>query len=260
MDSNTLLEARDMAIGHGGRVILDRISFQLCDGDFLGIVGPNGAGKSTLLMTLLGNLSPVRGALERRPGLRFGYVPQRSRLDPIFPLSVVDMVKLGGMGTRTPGKGGWRLGCASSSDALAALDGIGLASLARKRFSDLSGGQQQRVLVARALVRSPDVLVLDEPTAGMDLPSERSLLDFVTDLNRNRGTAVIVVAHAIDLVTGRASRIALLNKDSSLFAVGTEAEIISTERLSDLYHAPIHVLDVDGERVVRAGRNNKEDA
>jgi len=259
MDAKTLLEARDLAIGHSGRVILERISFQLGEGDFLGIVGPNGAGKSTLLMTVLGNLAPVRGALERRPGLRFGYVPQRSRLDPIFPLSVVDMVRLGGMGTRPPGKGGWRLGSSSHAAAIAALEGIGLAHLAHKRFSDLSGGQQQRVLVARALVRSPDVLVLDEPTAGMDLPSERSLLDFVTDLNRNQGTAVIVVAHAIDLVSGRATRIALLNKDTSLFAVGAEAEIISTERLSALYRSPIHVFDVDGERVVRAGRD-KEDA
>lgn len=253
-----LLEAKDLAIGHSGRAILEHIGFQLRDGDFLGIVGPNGAGKSTLLMTLLGNIGPVRGTLERRPGLRFGYVPQRSRLDPIFPLSVVDMVRLGGMGTKPQGKGGWTLAGTSSRDAVTALEGIGLAHLARRRFSDLSGGQQQRVLVARALVRSPDLLVLDEPTAGMDLPSERSLLDFVTDLNRTRHTAVIVVAHAIDLVAGRAHRIALLNKDTSLFAIGTENEIISSERLTALYASPIRVFDVEGERVVRAARGTDE--
>ncbi len=252
MDTTTLVELKDVAIGYSGRAILARISLCLSQGDFLGIVGPNGAGKSTLLMTLLGNIRPVRGSIERRPGLRFGYVPQRSRLDPIFPLSVLDMVRLGGMGA-----GRFPLLSSSPRDAMAALEGIGLAHLASRPFFDLSGGQQQRVLVARALVRSPDVLVLDEPTAGMDLPSERSLLDFVTDLNRNRGTAVVVVAHAIALVTGRAHRIALLNKDTGLFAVGTEAEIISTQRLTDLYRSPIRVFDIEGEKVIRAARNGE---
>jgi len=252
MGTAPLVELKDVAIGYSGRAILDRISFRLSQGDFLGIVGPNGAGKSTLLMTLLGNIRPVRGSLERRPGLRFGYVPQRSRLDPIFPLSVLDMVRLGGMGA-----GRFPLSSSPRRDAMAALEGIGLAHLASRSFFDLSGGQQQRVLVARALVRSPDVLVLDEPTAGMDLPSERSLLDFVTDLNRKRGTAVIVVAHAIVLVTGRAHRIALLNKDTGLFAVGTEAEIISTERLTDLYRSPIRVFDIEGEKVIRAASHGE---
>jgi ABC-type Mn2+/Zn2+ transport system ATPase subunit len=253
MSESSLLEAKDLSIGYGGRPLLEGISFQVMPRDFFGLVGPNGAGKSTLLMTLLGSIKPVRGFVRARPSLRIGYVPQRSRIDSIFPMSAIEVVRSGGMGPKAKGKAGWVFTSASKDAAIAALDRVGMKSLGSRPLRDLSGGQQQRVLMARALVRDPDLLILDEPTAGMDIPAESELLDFVSRLNEEQGTAVMVVVHQISLVAGRANRMALINKDIPVFAVGEAAELLTSERLTELYREPMQVIDAAGQIVVRCG-------
>jgi len=256
MDDNILIELREVAIGYGRLPMLRGIDLSIAAGDFLGLVGPNGAGKTTLLRVILGVLAPLAGETHRRPGLRLGYVPQRLRIDPIFPFTALEVARGGGMGPKPRG-GGALLASASREEGLGALDRVGVADLARRPLRDLSGGQQQRVLIARALVRSPDLLILDEPTAGMDLPSEHELLDFVNELNRAQLIPILLVVHQIPLVADRASTIALINKDLSLFAVGPTAEMLDPARLSRLYRTPLEVVRTGGVTVVRPPRSEE---
>jgi ABC-type Mn2+/Zn2+ transport system ATPase subunit len=254
MESEALTKITGVSIGYGATSLLDNINLEILPGDFLGLVGPNGAGKSTLLRTMLGVLRPLAGRVINRPGLRFGYVPQRTRIDPIFPLTVIETVRQGGMGRKPEGRGS-RLAGSTRREGMEALVRLGVADLADRALRDLSGGQQQRVLIARALVRGPDLLVLDEPTAGMDIPSEKELLDFVTALSRDQRLTVILVAHQLALVAGRASRLALINKDLPLFAAGDADELLTDERLSALYKHPMRVVDAGGIVTVQAGRS-----
>ena len=251
MSAAPLLKALDLSIGYGGQPLLGGISFDIEPRDFFGLVGPNGAGKSTLLMTLLGNIPPVRGSVVVRSSVRFGYVPQRTRLDSLFPMSAIEVVRSGGMGPKASNKKGWLLTAASKADAIASLDLVGMASLATTSMRDLSGGQQRRVLIARALVREPDLLILDEPTAGMDIPTEHDLLGFISHLNAQRGTAVVLVAHQVSLVAGRANRMVLINKDTHSFAVGAAEHLLTSQQLTALYGEPMQVLHIDGQVIVR---------
>jgi ABC-type Mn2+/Zn2+ transport system ATPase subunit len=247
-----LLRLQGVTIGRGRRALLTGISLEVGRGETLAVVGPNGAGKSTLLATLLGTLPPLAGQVWRRPGLTVGYVPQRSLPDPLFPLDALDVVATGGLGERGPGR--WRgLRLAGAARARACLDQLELGGLARVPFRDLSGGQQQRVLLARALVREPDLLVLDEPTSGMDLPSERDLLDLVVRLSRERHLALIFVTHDLGLAARYAERIALVNKDLGLFASDRTESLLTSPRLSALYGRPMEVHEVGGHLDVRAG-------
>ncbi|MCU0690766.1 MAG: metal ABC transporter ATP-binding protein [Polyangiaceae bacterium] len=245
MDARRWLELRDVSIGYR-EPLVHGISLEVWAGDFFGIVGPNGAGKSTLLLTILGNLPARKGEVIRQRGLRFGYVPQRTRIDPIYPMCALEVVRSGAMGPKSTGKPGWLLGSASRAEGMRALEQVGLASVAHKPLRDLSGGQQQRVLIARALVRQPNVLVLDEPTAGMDIPSEQEVLDFVQELNQSQRTAVIVVVHQIHLVADRAHRMAIINKDIPMFAVGATDALLSSGKLSELYRRPMEVVRAEG--------------
>lgn len=230
---------------------------QVGSGDFWALVGPNGAGKTTLLKVLLGILRPCVGRRVCRPGLKVGYVPQRTVLDPIYPLTAMEVVRSGGMGIQA-GKRGRRLTSATRREAMLALEQVGVAHLASNPLRDLSGGQQQRVLIARGLVRSPDLLILDEPTGGMDIPSEQELLDFVTALNRDRHKAIILVMHQLSMALGRASKIALINKDIPLFSAGSAGELLSNARLTELYGCSMELIRTGGSVLVRAGCRSEE--
>ena len=256
-DGGTPLVALEgVAIGYGRRPLARDIDLVIAPGDFVGLVGPNGSGKTTLLRAMLGTLRPLAGRIRRRPGLRVGYVPQRVRIDPIFPLSALEVVRLGGMGPKP--ESGLTLASATRARGMRALARLGIESLARRPVRDLSGGQQQRVLIARALVRDPDLLILDEPTAGMDIPSEHELLDFVTALNQEQGTPVVLVAHQLSIVAGRASQIAIVNKDLPLFAVGPATELLSAESLGRLYGTPLEVTGRGRDLTVRPRRAPRE--
>ena len=256
-ESDVLLSLQDAAVGYASGPALGGVNIEIRRGDLWGIVGPNGAGKSTLLKTLLGILPPLQGDLEMAPTIRFGYVPQRSRLDPIFPLSALQVVALGAMGTAA--NGGTSLRQASRRVALAALDRLGVASLEKKPFRSLSGGQQQRVLIARGLVREPDILMLDEPTSGMDIPSGRDVIDFLDDLNRKQRVAVLFVTHRLEEISGHSSRIALMDMASGLFATGPVGELVTSTRLSALYGRTMEVALAGEERMVRAAPRRRDE-
>jgi ABC-type Mn2+/Zn2+ transport system ATPase subunit len=244
-----LVSFRNATLGYGRRVVLKDITFDINEGDFLGLVGPNGAGKTTVLRTFLGSLKPLAGSVTLAPGLRYGYVPQRDQVDSIFPLRVLDVVLMG----RYDRVGLARRPTEADHDrALAALDQVGIQQLAGQPLTDLSGGQKQRTLIARALVGEPNVLVLDEPTTGMDLIATTQILGLVRDLHERSGLTVVMVSHALNEVANYVERIALVHEGG--VHVGSVADIMTEQSLSDMYGIPVEVSSFDGHRIVLARR------
>jgi manganese/zinc/iron transport system ATP- binding protein len=236
-------------LGYGRRAVLSDLVFDIPPGDFLGLVGPNGAGKTTIIKAILGSLRPLSGTVTVRSGLRFGYVPQRDSVDYGFPLKVVDVVLMGrydriGLGRR-PTR-------ADRDRAMAALQHVGIADLADRQLSALSGGQKQRTLIARALVGEPEVLVLDEPTNGMDLVSTTQILGLVRELHDRDGLTVLMVSHALNEVANYVSRIALVVERG--FRIGRVSEIMTEQTLSQMYGIPVEVDSFNGHRIVVARR------
>ena len=240
-------------LGYGRRAVLTEISFDIPEGDFLGLVGPNGAGKTTILRALLGSLTPLSGTVSRAPTLRFGYVPQRDQVDYNFPLKVLDVVMMGrydriGLGRRpTPD---------DRRRAHEALEHVGIDRLAHQALADLSGGQKQRTLIARALVGEPNVLVLDEPTNGMDLVATTQILGLVRELHERDGLTVLMVSHALNEVANYVERIALVVEGG--FRIGTTDEIMTEQALSQMYGIPVEVDSFAGHRIVVARRQAAE--
>lgn len=238
-----------VTLGYGRRPVLTDLGFRIPEGDFLGLVGPNGAGKTTILRAILGSLQPMAGTITRADGLRFGYVPQRDQVDYNFPLEVVDVVLMGrydrvGL-ARRPGRH-------DRERARAALEHVGIAHLADEPLSALSGGQRQRALIARALVGEPNLLVLDEPTNGMDLVSTTQILALVRELHERDGLTVLMVSHALNEVANYVRRIALVLEGA--FRVGDVDAIMTEETLSDMYGIPVEVSTFDEHRMVFARR------
>jgi zinc transport system ATP-binding protein len=246
VDGPPLIRASALEVGYGGIAILPPLSVDVARGVLLAVVGANGAGKSTFVRTLLGLERPVAGTVTRAPGLRLAYVPQQGALDAIFPVSVRDFVLMGRQGP------GGVVGRAAASDreaAAAALAEAGVADLARRQLRDLSGGQRQRVLMARALARDADVVVLDEPTTALDLRSERDVLALIEKLRaRGRGgAAVIMVTHLVEDALERADRALLLDRDHQV-AIETAA--------SEMHAAPAF-LHVYGRFIARHGTHRR---
>lgn len=243
------------ALGYGRRVILSDLSFTISEGDFLGMVGPNGAGKTTILRAILRTLKPLDGTVTHAPNIRFGYVPQRDQVDYNFPLTVVDVVLMGrydriGIGRR-PGAQDRALACR-------ALDQVGILDLADQPLSSLSGGQKQRTLIARALVGEPNVLVLDEPTSGMDLVSTTQILGLIRGLHDRERLTVLMVSHALNEVANYVERIALVMNGG--FRIGPVGEIMTQAVLSDMYGIPVDVDSFNGHRIVVARRDGIVDS
>lgn len=224
-----LLAAHAASFGYGDKVVVRDVELEVRAGDFVGIVGPNGAGKTTLFRGLLGLIRPFAGRVERGP-VAIGYVPQRESLDPIYPLRVDEVVHMGAYGEL---RGLRRLSRDARERARTHLERVGLLERAGDPFSSLSGGQRQRALIARALMVEPRVLLLDEPTSGVDRLAQERILELLTDLNQREGLAVLLVSHQIGLV--RASvRDALWVADGRVLRGPTE-ELLDPTRLDALY-------------------------
>ncbi len=192
-DRPALLTTRRLALGYHGRPVVADIDLTVRHGDFWVLLGPNGRGKTSLVKAILGLLKPLAGELRLAIGRRrLGFVPQRCELDATLPMTVREFVELG-LVNLPAGKAERR------RRVLAALDEIGLAERATDSMGALSGGQQQRTLIARALVRAPSLLLLDEPTTGLDIAAEEGLLRCVNHLHRHHGLTVILVTHDLEL-------------------------------------------------------------
>lgn len=245
-----LVSFRDATLGYGRHAVLRGFTLDIQENDFLGIVGPNGSGKTTILRTFLGSLTPLGGAVTLAPHLRFGYVPQRDVADTLFPLQVLDVVLMGrydriGIGRR-PKAGDRDL-------ARTALERVGIAHLADRPLTSLSGGQRQRTLIARALVGEPNVLVLDEPTNGMDLVATTQILGLVRDLHERTGLTVVMVSHALNEVANYVERIALVHEGG--YVAGSVDDVMTQQSLSAMYGIPVEVSSFEGHRIVLAKRS-----
>lgn len=198
---------------YNGPPILENIHFELFRGEFLGLVGPNGGGKSTLLKIILGLLRPDSGSVRvlgedpRKSRPAVGYVPQFASFTRNFPVSVEDTVLLGRLG-KTRRIFGYR--AEDRRLALQAMRETGIEALRKRHLSTLSGGQLQRVLLARALVCGPQILILDEPTANIDMRGEEDIFDLLKQLNQR--FSLILVSHDIGFISGYVERVACLNR------------------------------------------------
>lgn len=247
MSNSVFVELREAQIGYEHRPILEGVNLKLTEGDFLGLVGPNGAGKTTLLKALLGNLPLLSGVRKVRAEVppRFGYVPQREALDRVFPLKVREVVGMG----RFPHRGLFQRFSSEDRERIDwSVSKAGIEPLAEKLYRDLSGGQKQRALIARALATEPEILVLDEPTAGMDLRSSKDLLDLIANLHDEGHLTVVLVTHLLGEVANCAHSIALVEKGRC--QVGPTEHILTSESLSAMYEIPVAVGTVAGQRVI----------
>ncbi|MEP6756900.1 MAG: ABC transporter ATP-binding protein [Chthonomonadales bacterium] len=251
-----LIEFTNVDLGYGSRKVLTNINLRVGFGDFLGIVGPNGAGKTTMLKAILGLLKPLAGDVRTTSeGLRIGYVPQRDSVDSLFPLTVMDIVLMG----RYRGLSAIGRPTRADKDAAAqAIGHVGITDLANRPYPNLSGGQKQRALIARALVGKPNLLILDEPTNGMDLASERAIMELVRHLHDSDGITVLMVSHLLNTVVNYSQRIAIVG--DGIIREGEITEMITSEALSSLYSLPIQVLEIDGRRVILPPGTLEQDA
>lgn len=192
-----LIEGRGLAVSLAGRPVLSDVDFTIAPGEIVTVVGPNGSGKSTLLRTLIGAVRPEAGSVTRRPGLRLGYLPQRLATDPGLPLTVARFLNL-------PRR-------VSAAARAAALAEAGASGLEERQIADLSGGQIQRVLLARALLDSPELLILDEPTQGLDQPGSAAFYRLIESLRDRTGCAVLMVSHELHVVMSASDRVICLN-------------------------------------------------
>ena len=192
-----LIAARGLGVRFGGALVLRDVDFAIAPGEIVTVVGPNGSGKSTLLRALLGILPAGKGAVTRKPGLRIGYVPQRLHIDAGMPMPVRRFLSL-------PRR---RTGREISS----ALARVGVPGIETQQMTTLSGGQFQRVLLARALLGDPEILVLDEPTQGLDQPGVAAFYRLIEEVRRDLGCAVLSVSHDLHVVMAASDRVVCLN-------------------------------------------------
>ena len=236
--SEPIITFDDLAIGYDGRAVLSGISLAIARSSFTAILGANGSGKSTLLKTLLGLLPPVAGQITitapLNPPLIFGYVPQSTELDPLYPLTGFDVALMGTFGRVGPGRFPPHDEREFVRDCLRATAADGFA---QQKFSRLSGGQKQRILIARALATRPDVLVLDEPTAGVDAAATRALLEFITQIHAERKLTILLVTHDLSLVRKHARQIIWLHQGRVVH--GTVAELFTPEHMAEIFEMEV---------------------
>jgi ABC-type Mn2+/Zn2+ transport system ATPase subunit len=223
-----------LAIGYDGRAVLSGISLAIARSSFTAILGANGSGKSTLLKTLLGLQPPVAGRIHFGSPPVFGYVPQTVELDPLFPLTGFDVALMGTYGRVGPGRFPPHDERQLVRDCLRATAADGFA---HKKFSRLSGGQKQRILIARALATRPDVLVLDEPTAGVDAAATHALLEFISQIHAERKLTILLVTHDLPLVRKHAQQIIWLHQGQVLH--GTVVELFTPERMAEIFEMEV---------------------
>lgn len=197
-DPAALVSARNLKLERSGRVILSDIDIDIGAREIVTVIGPNGAGKTTLVRVLLGLEPADAGDIRRKPGLVVGYAPQRFDLDRAIPLTVARFVA---MGRR-----------ANETEILRVLTDVGAGALAERQLAELSGGEFQRVVLARALIRSPDLLVLDEPVRGVDYAGEAELYTLIGRLRTERGFGVLLVSHDLHVVMAQSDRVICLNR------------------------------------------------
>lgn len=236
-----LLELTEITLRYNGLAALEGISFQLEGSERVALVGPNGAGKSTLFKVIAGLLRPTSGRVRvcgRGPHehICIAYLPQRSQVDWSFPLTVTDVVLMGRVGQLGP----LRLPRAADLDLVhRSLEAVELTELAERQISELSGGQQQRMFIARALAQEAQLMLMDEPLTGLDLPAQEEILRILVSLGE-RGVTLMLATHDLSLAAERFDRMILLNR--RIIGMGSPVEVLTPARLQEAYGSQLRLV------------------
>lgn len=228
---------------YGRDPVLVNVDLEIGSGEFVGVVGPSGSGKSTLLKAIAGSVEPIAGRIERASDLSIGYVPQVETVNWYFPVTVREailMARIDGRRLPWPSK-------QEVAEAQEVLERLGLEGLADRHIRELSGGQQQRVFIARAMLGRPRLLLLDEPTSGVDVRTRHDVMHVIHDLH-HEGLAIVLTTHDLNGIASHLPRLVCLNRE--VIATGSPRQVITSEVLERTYGAPLEVLSHGGMPVV----------
>ena len=243
---SVLLRLDDVTCRYGRDDVLSHVDLTIPGGGFFGVVGPSGSGKSTLLKAVMGTMAPATGSVYRKPGLTLAYVPQVETVNWDFPVTVQECVLMARVrGRRLP----WpsRAERAEVDDVLGRL---GIGDLGDRHIRELSGGQQQRVFIARALLRRPELLLLDEPTSGVDVKTRHEVLHLLTELNAD-GLAIVLTTHDLNGIAAHLPTLVCLNRE--VIGVGPPRSVLTADVLERTYGARLDVLEHGGMPIVVDG-------
>jgi zinc transport system ATP-binding protein len=237
-----ILDIKELSYTYDKDMVLDNINLQVFKNNFLAIIGPNGGGKSTLLKLILGLLKPKKGMIKlfntsiKESISKIGYVPQNTNINTNFPIKVLDVVKMGHISKNKS--------FISSKEevlcAMGALNKVSMQDFANTKIGSLSGGQRQRVMIARALCANPELLILDEPTASIDVTGQKQIYELLQELNKT--ISIIVVSHDISVILSYATKVAHINKQLVFHDIRSKKHIAK-----DGHFCEVEMLELLGE-------------
>jgi zinc transport system ATP-binding protein len=222
----SVISIKNLSFSYDKQTILENINLDINEKDFLAIIGPNGGGKSTLLKSTLGIIKPKIGTISvfdktNESNInKVGYVPQNTNINTNFPITVLEVVMMGHVSNKLFNIGYSEL---EKSCALSSLQQVGMNKFANEKIGNLSGGQRQRVMIARALCNHPQILLLDEPTASIDVEGQRQIYDLLKELNKQ--ITIVVVSHDISVILGYANKVAHINKTLTYHDISSQTNI-----------------------------------
>ena len=240
---NELVRLEKVTCGYGAEPVLINVDLAVREGDFVGVVGPSGSGKSTLLKAIAGSVRPIAGRIQRRRDAPVGYVPQVETVNWYFPVTVREAVLMARMDGRVLP---WA-SRADIADAEQTLERLGLEGLGSRHIRELSGGQQQRVFIARALLGRPKLLLLNEPTSGVDVRTRHDVMHLIHELHHD-GLAILITTHDLNGIAAHLPQLVCLNRE--VIASGSPRSVIRPDVLERTYGAPLEVLSHGGMPVV----------
>lgn len=243
MDTHSLIDCEHVSCTYGNSAVIEDVHMRIQRGEFVGIVGPSGSGKTTLLKAIMGSHPVAHGSITKQPHLTIGYVPQVETVDWYFPVTVEEVIVM------TQSRTTWwpRITPSERTAVQDVLGKLGIADVAHRHIRELSGGQQQRVFLARAMFRNPDILIMDEPTSGVDVRTRHEILHLLADLHAG-GLTILLTTHDLNGLAAHLPRLVCFNK--TVIADGNPREVLTSQVLEATYGAPMEVLEHGGMPIV----------